>query len=123
MATADVVGREPELAVVDAFLGTTVSTTPAALVLEGEAGIGKSTVWLAAVGAARDRGFVALSTRPTQAEHGLAYVALGDLLDTVLDDVLPALPPPRPAPGRAADTCRQVQFGRLHAWGRLGRGP
>ena len=94
MATADVVGREPELAVVDAFLDTTVST-PAALVLEGGAGIGKSTVWLAAVGAARDRGFVALSTRPTQAEHGLAYVALGDLLDTVLDDVLPALPPPQ----------------------------
>jgi len=94
MATADVVGREPELAVVEAFLQTPIST-PAALVLDGDAGIGKSTLWLAAVHAARDRGSLVLSTRPTEAEHGLAYMGLGDLLDTVLDVVLPALPPPQ----------------------------
>ena len=49
-----VVGRERELAAVGAFL-TAVPDGPRALLLEGEAGIAKTTVWLAAVRAAEDR--------------------------------------------------------------------
>src|SRR4051794_20378433 len=36
-----------------------------------------------------------LTSRPAEAERGLAHVGLGDLLQDVLDDVLPALPGPR----------------------------
>ena len=52
-----------------------------ALVLEGEAGIGKSTLWLAGVDAAHERGLRVLSARPAESEQGLAYAGLGDLLE------------------------------------------
>src|SRR5262245_44241833 len=90
----DVVGREQELAAVRAFTGEAKADS-SALVLEGEAGIGKSTLWLAGVEYARGRGVRVLSSRPAEAERGLAHVGLGDLFDGVLDEVLPALPPPR----------------------------
>ena len=66
-----------------------------ALVLVGDAGIGKSTLWRAGIAAARSRGHVVLASHPTQAEQGLAYVVLGDLFGEVANRVLPALPPPR----------------------------
>src|SRR5438132_2332448 len=90
----DIVGREEELASVHAFIGD-VQGRPAALVLEGEAGIGKSTLWLAGVEHARAHGLRVLSSRPAEAERGIAHVGLGDLFDDVLDDVLPALSAPR----------------------------
>jgi DNA-binding CsgD family transcriptional regulator len=90
----EIVGREDVLASVDAFIGE-ADRTPAALVLEGEAGIGKSTVWLAGVGRARARGLRVLSSRPTEAERGLAHAGLGDLFEAVADDILSALSPPR----------------------------
>ena len=36
-----------------------------------------------------------LAARPAESERGLAYAALGDLFDGVLDEILPELPPPR----------------------------
>ena len=77
-----------------AFLGR-VRDAPSAVVLEGEAGIGKSTLWLERVSLARARGISVVSSRPAEAEQALVYVGLGDLLDDVLDEVLPALAPPR----------------------------
>ena len=68
---------------------------PAALVLEGEAGIGKSTLWVAGVEHARAQGLRVLSSRPAEAEHGLALAGLGDLFEDALEEVLPSLPPPR----------------------------
>jgi DNA-binding CsgD family transcriptional regulator len=92
--TGDVVGRESELGSIHAFLDTPVQA-PVGLVLEGEPGIGKSTLWLAAVAAARERGFLVLVSRPAEAERALAHVGLGDLLDRALDDVIDELSPPR----------------------------
>jgi DNA-binding CsgD family transcriptional regulator len=89
----EVVGREDELASVAAFVDE-VRDGPAALVLEGEAGIGKSTLWLAGVEHARTRLRV-FSSRPAEAERSLAHVGLGDLFEEVVDDVLPALTVPR----------------------------
>jgi DNA-binding CsgD family transcriptional regulator len=89
-----IVGREEELAGVRSFVEQTEGVT-AALVLEGEPGIGKSTLWSAGVDQARERGFRVLSSRPAEAEHGLAHAGLGDLFDGALEDVLPALTPPR----------------------------
>ena len=91
--TTEIVGREGELASIHTFLERGEGG-PAALVLEGEPGIGKSTLWLAGVEKARG-GHRVLSTRPAEAERGLANAGLGDLLDSVLDDVLPTLSAPR----------------------------
>lgn len=86
----EIVGREAELACLDGFVEA-VSGAPAAVLLEGEAGIGKSTLWRAAVERARAGGLLVLSSRPAEAERGLAHAGLGDLLEDVIDDVLPAL--------------------------------
>src|SRR5215213_5767304 len=91
---SEIVGRSGELASLRAFIDE-VPESPSALVLEGEAGIGKSTLWFAGAEHARTRGLRVLSSRPAQAEGSLAYVGLGDLLEDVLDEVLPALPAPR----------------------------
>jgi DNA-binding CsgD family transcriptional regulator len=91
---SELVGREVELASLFAFVDRERGA-PAALVVEGEAGIGKSSLWLAGVEHARASGVRVLSARPAEAERGLGHAGLGDLLEDVLDDVLPALPPPR----------------------------
>ena len=90
----EIVGRDEELRSLSAFLDRTAAA-PIGLVLEGEAGIGKSTLWLAGVEAARERGFRVLSSRPAEVEQGLAHAGLGDLLEDVLEIVVPALSAPR----------------------------
>jgi DNA-binding CsgD family transcriptional regulator len=90
----EIVSREEELGSLRAFIDEAESG-PAALVLEGEAGIGKSTLWLAGVEHARTRGLRVLTSRTAEAERGLAHVGLGDLFEDVLDDVLPTLKAPR----------------------------
>jgi DNA-binding CsgD family transcriptional regulator len=90
----EIVGREEELGSLYAFIGDAGGPL-AALVLEGEAGIGKSTLWLAGLEHARTRGLRVLSSRPAEAERSLAHVGLGDLFADVLDDVLPALTTPK----------------------------
>jgi len=92
--TVEIVGRDEELRSLSAFLDRTTEG-PAALVLEGEAGIGKSTLWLAGVEAARERGYRVLSSRPAEAEQGLAHLGLGDLFEEVLELVVPELSAPR----------------------------
>jgi DNA-binding CsgD family transcriptional regulator len=91
---ATVVGREPEQATVAAFLDS-LQLGPASLLLEGEAGIGKTTLWNAGVRAAAAREYLILSSQPAQSEATLSFAALGDLLQGLLDQVLPQLPPPQ----------------------------
>ena len=62
MAT-EIIGREEELSSLEAFLDEP-RRGPATLVLEGEAGIGKSTLWAAGVEHARAQGLTVLSSRP-----------------------------------------------------------
>ena len=88
------IGRDAELDSVYAFLDRVVEG-PTALVLEGTAGIGKSTIWSAGVEAARERGMCVLVSRPAELDRGLAHAGLGDLFDKVLERVLPELSPPR----------------------------
>lgn len=108
----EIVGRERELDVVRVFIGEAAKGA-AALVLEGEAGIGKSTLWLAALEHAREQGLRVLFTRPAEAERGLAHVGLGDLLDGVLDEMLPVLPPPRRHALEVALLCEEESDERL----------
>jgi DNA-binding CsgD family transcriptional regulator len=83
-----ILGRDAELALVKYFLGS-MSGRPSALMLEGTAGIGKTTLWHAGVSYARARGHRVLSCRAAESEARLSYAALGDLLDFELPD-LPA---------------------------------
>ena len=94
-ATAsDLIGRDEELAAVLAFLESTESL-PGALLLEGEAGIGKTTILRAGIVAASQSRFCVVSTRPVEAESSLSFVALGDLLGEQLGKVQDALPRPQ----------------------------
>jgi len=92
--TSEIVGREDELGSLASFLEREPGG-PVALVLEGEAGIGKSTLWLAGVEDARERGCRVLVSRPAETERSLAFAGLGDLLESAFDDVADELPPPR----------------------------
>jgi len=82
----EIVGRETELASLHSFIGR-FRRGPRELVLEGDAGIGKSTLWLAGVEQARAQDLRVLSSRPAEVERGFAHVGLGDLLEDVLVDV------------------------------------
>jgi DNA-binding CsgD family transcriptional regulator/exonuclease VII small subunit len=87
-----VASRPRETAAVDQVLDPALRE-PCALVLEGEPGIGKSTVLISALEEARRRGLRVLLARPAQAESVLAYGALTDLLGGVEPDVWDQLPP------------------------------
>ena len=94
LAPVGVIGRDDELAVLCGFL-VLLEPGPAALVVEGEAGIGKTTLWRAGVDAARELSLLVLTATPAEAETKLSFAALGDLLEGVLDEVLPKLPAPQ----------------------------
>jgi DNA-binding CsgD family transcriptional regulator len=90
---ADLVGRERELAAIAEFLEADAAAC--AVVIEGEPGIGKTTVWEAAVTAAAERGFQPLRARPGGSEAKLAFSGLADLLGEALPGVLSELPRPQ----------------------------
>jgi DNA-binding CsgD family transcriptional regulator len=82
--TSRLVGREEELQRAELFLEA-ARHAPRALVIEGEAGAGKTTIWEAALAGARQAGTRTLSARPAEAETSFAYAALGDLLRDHVD--------------------------------------
>ena len=92
--TAAIVGREAELGAVVRFLDR-VAVGPAALVIEGEAGIGKTTVWQEAVAAAEARSFKVLRAQPTEREATLSYGVLADLVSVVFEETRAVLPAPQ----------------------------
>ena len=89
-----VVGRESEIDSVHDFLEA-VSGGPIALLIEGEAGIGKTTLWREGIAEARERGLHVLTSRPVEAEIALPFAVLGDLLGDVPDATLGRLPDPQ----------------------------
>ena len=91
---SSIVGRVSELAVVDAFLADPV-VGPRALLVDGEPGIGKTTLLRELTAMARTRGYAVLSGRPTRSEMDLSYVGLIELLDGVPERVLAELPGPQ----------------------------
>lgn len=83
--------RSGERQAVDDLLAA-ADAHPAALVIAGEPGIGKTTLWLDGVERARELGFRVLSTRADEAESVLAHAAVADLLEDVEPEVFAALP-------------------------------
>jgi DNA-binding CsgD family transcriptional regulator len=88
-----IVGREEDLATGGRFLAA-VEAGWAGLILEGEAGIGKTTVWLEILRQAETLGHHVLTARPASAERELSLATLADLVgqvDTALALHLPDL--------------------------------
>jgi DNA-binding CsgD family transcriptional regulator len=85
-------GRDRELEVGRAFLE---GGTARGLVIEGPAGIGKTSVWRALVATARENGYRVLECIGDAADARLTFVGVADLLGEVADDVLPRLPSPQ----------------------------
>ena len=82
-----VVGRHDELVRIERFLSYAEQGC-ATLIFEGEAGIGKTTVWREALRLAEERGLRALTARPSQAEAKLGFALLADLLAPVDEALL-----------------------------------
>lgn len=77
-----VVNRPAELGAIEDFL-LAVTKRPSCQVIEGVAGIGKTTLWLAALERAREQQFHILSAQAGQAELTFAYATAADLLGEV----------------------------------------
>ena len=90
----DVIGRESELAILHRFLDS-IPTGPSALLLSGDPGIGKTTVWKEGLAGAQLRRYRTLSCGPVEAETRLSYAALGDLLEPILGESLPTVSEPQ----------------------------
>jgi DNA-binding CsgD family transcriptional regulator len=88
----EVVGRDAALASIQDFVAH-IARAAAGLVLEGEAGMGKTTLWRAAIEHADQRGVLVLEAQPVESETTLSFAGLGDLFDPVLDRVLGTLRP------------------------------
>ena len=80
---AEIIGRRDELLALETFLET-VPTGGQALLLEGDAGIGKTVLWQEALRAADGRDFHVLRSCPNQSEAQVAFAAVGDLLAPAL---------------------------------------
>ena len=78
------VGRDSELTSISAFLDEPRSGL-ATLLIEGDIGIGKTTLWREAVHAARNGSYRVLVCRPAETEMSIGFAGLVDLLGAVAD--------------------------------------
>jgi len=92
-AEQHVVSRESDLRVMRRFLGS--GAPVACLVLSGEVGIGKTTLWEAGIELAVAQDYLVLSARASEAEVSLSFASLADLVDGIDADVLAGLPAPQ----------------------------
>jgi DNA-binding CsgD family transcriptional regulator len=96
MAPAGAAGlleRAAELGAVD-WLVSAADDAPAALVLDGEAGIGKTVLWEQGIARALHHGHEVLRLRVRRTDASLPFLGLSELLDPVADSVLSSLSPP-----------------------------
>ena len=89
---AEIIGRRDELLAIQSFLDA-VPAGGQALLLEGDAGIGKTALWQEALRVAGQRDVRVLRSRPSQSEAQVAFAAVGDLLAPALSDGLERLVP------------------------------
>ncbi|HJT96640.1 MAG TPA: AAA family ATPase [Mycobacterium sp.] len=91
---ADLVARPAEAGTVGEFLDS-ARIAPAALLIDGEPGIGKTTLWSATVERARERGYRVLAARVAAGEPVSAYTSLADLLSELDPGMWIDLPHPQ----------------------------
>jgi DNA-binding CsgD family transcriptional regulator len=86
MDLGGLIGREAERAAVHA--AATGEDGRRCLILEGPAGIGKTSLWQAGLALARADGVRVISARPAEGETQLSFAAVADLLDGIdLDEI------------------------------------
>jgi DNA-binding CsgD family transcriptional regulator len=88
------IGRDIETARISGFLGG-IPSGPRVQLIEGEAGIGKTTLLKDGHNAALRLGFTVLSAYPVESEVPLEFAGLADLLDTVPAALVDELPVPQ----------------------------
>jgi DNA-binding CsgD family transcriptional regulator len=88
----ETIGRDAERGELGRWLQ---SPEPPVLLIEGEAGIGKSTLWRAGVGDAEQLGIRILACTAAGSETQLAFTTLRDVFADAFDDVADELPPPQ----------------------------
>jgi len=94
VSSFSLLGREREVRwLLDRFEEKT--PRPLAVVIRGEAGIGKSSIWQTVVAELADRSWNVLKCRPIESEIRLSFSALGDLLDGLDEETLQSLPSPQ----------------------------
>jgi DNA-binding CsgD family transcriptional regulator len=93
MAT-EIIGRDEELGSIQAFFERT-QDGPAAVVLSGQPGIGKTILWEAGVEQAERTFGRVLSHRSAEAEASLSFTGLSDLLEPVFEELAQSLAPLR----------------------------
>jgi hypothetical protein len=103
----EIIGRDAERESIEALLGR---PRPLAVVIEGEAGIGKTTLWSFAQRAAAARGDRVLAWGASSAERELAFGALMGLLEADLGTTIEALP-------EARRRALELPLGRVDAGG------
>jgi DNA-binding CsgD family transcriptional regulator len=88
------VGRAEEAEVVDQFLAGPLAGSRA-LLIEGEPGIGKTTLLRELLAIARERDHAVLLCRPSRSEMDLSYAGLVELLGGLDDAAIDGLPGPQ----------------------------
>ena len=88
----EIVGRDSELEAIERWLD---GPLPSTLLIEGEPGIGKTTLWREAVARAERRELRVLPCALSENEAQLAFAGLSDLVRPYLDDELSSLAPPQ----------------------------
>ncbi len=89
-----IIGRRDELLTLEAFLRD-IHAGGQALLLEGDAGIGKTALWGEGLRVAKERGISVLRASPSNSEAQIAFAALGDLVAPALGAGLQELVPPQ----------------------------
>lgn len=89
-----IVGRAREVELANALL-LDAGEGPRAMFVEGDPGIGKTTLFDAVVSGARERGFKVLRCRPSQSEVRLPHAGIIEALDGVPAAVVDGLPAPQ----------------------------
>jgi len=88
----EIIGRREELLAFDGFLRA-VPAGGQALLLEGDAGIGKTALWQEGNRLARERGCQVLRSRSAHSETQIAFATVGDVFGPVVEEMLPQLTP------------------------------
>src|SRR5690348_13663150 len=91
MTTPVVIGQDVELAALREFVDAQ-GKLPAGLVLDGEAGIGKTTLWRYGLAAAEGTGYQIMATQATASESELGFAVLADLLQERAAELMADLP-------------------------------
>ena len=117
------IGRAAESRAIERFVDAS-SSRQVVLIVEGEPGIGKTTLWEAGIAAARKRLVRVMPARASSAEAQLSFAGLSDLLEDVDEATFAALPGPqrqalevallRAVPEGAAPEPRAIAVGFLN---------